>query len=470
MTTIVYGTSGFRNKATIIIEQVIPKISAIISALHNNFNYNKIGIMITASHNPIEDNGLKFVNSNGKMLCSEEELALTEAIKYNIEVKPFKYMTVILGYDLRPSSKIIRDMIIKKCEMYDIQFIDMKYTTTPQLHYLTINPKFEYISYLSDHFNKVVGCNKINITVDCANGVGSLIMKELNSLKNTSIDLIHATNYNKVNHKCGAEYVNKMKCGTKLMVKSNHLYASLDGDADRLNFVYMANNVIQLIDGDQIGIILGIFIKDRLVRLSMTDTIIGFVQTAYANSGSTNYINNVLKFETTYAATGVKHLHKKAEKYDVGIYFESNGHGTILFSNKVINILKYRCENDAKELLALYGFMSNLTGDAIGCLLAIMYIMSLGYNVVENLYLENPVKQVKVVIKNKNIIKVNECETKVIYPVGMQDEIDDLLAGCNGRAFVRPSGTEDVVRVYTEGDAIGLIDRIVEVVEKYANY
>jgi len=30
------------------------------------------------------------------------------------------------------------------------------------------------------------------------------------------------------------------------------------------------------------------------------------------------------------APTGVKHLHKEAAKYDIGVYFESNGHGTIL--------------------------------------------------------------------------------------------------------------------------------------------
>lgn len=31
--------------------------------------------------------------------------------------------------------------------------------------------------------------------------------------------------------------------------------------------------------------------------------------------------------------TGVKHLHHKALEYDIGIYFEANGHGTVIFSN-----------------------------------------------------------------------------------------------------------------------------------------
>jgi len=32
--------------------------------------------------------------------------------------------------------------------------------------------------------------------------------------------------------------------------------------------------------------------------------------------------------------TGVKHLHLKAVEYDIGIYFEANGHGTVIFSDK----------------------------------------------------------------------------------------------------------------------------------------
>lgn len=32
--------------------------------------------------------------------------------------------------------------------------------------------------------------------------------------------------------------------------------------------------------------------------------------------------------------TGVKHLHHEALKYDVGIYFEANGHGTVVFSDR----------------------------------------------------------------------------------------------------------------------------------------
>lgn len=36
--------------------------------------------------------------------------------------------------------------------------------------------------------------------------------------------------------------------------------------------------------------------------------------------------------EPIYAATGVKYLHEKAEHFDIGVYFEANGHGTVIFN------------------------------------------------------------------------------------------------------------------------------------------
>lgn len=48
-----------------------------------------------------------------------------------------------------------------------------------------------------------------------------------------------------------------------------------------------------------------------------------------------------------YAATGVKHLHEKAEHYDIGIYYEANGHGTVIFNKNFLNRLNAVVENRA---------------------------------------------------------------------------------------------------------------------------
>ena len=40
------------------------------------------------------------------------------------------------------------------------------------------------------------------------------------------------------------------------------------------------------------------------------------------------------------AATGVKHLHHKALEFDIGVYFEANGHGTVIFSPSATESIK----------------------------------------------------------------------------------------------------------------------------------
>jgi phosphoacetylglucosamine mutase len=44
--------------------------------------------------------------------------------------------------------------------------------------------------------------------------------------------------------------------------------------------------------------------------------------------------------EPLFAATGVKNLHEKAEHYDIGIYFEANGHGTVIFNEHYLEKLE----------------------------------------------------------------------------------------------------------------------------------
>jgi len=62
---------------------------------------------------------------------------------------------------------------------------------------------------------------------------------------------------------------------------------------------------------------------------------VGVVHTAYANSGAIRYIKNTLGITVKCCPTGVKYSHPEALKFDIGIYFESNGHGTIVFKKKL---------------------------------------------------------------------------------------------------------------------------------------
>lgn len=119
----------------------------------------------------------------------------------------------------------------------------------------------------------------------------------------------------------------------------------MDGDADRLVYFLVtaeSNGKIELVDGDKILSLFALFIREQLIILSEEEDAknsrLGVVQTAYANGASTNYLKQ-LGLEVNFTPTGVKYLHEKAAEFDIGIYFEANGHGTILFSEDFSGLL-----------------------------------------------------------------------------------------------------------------------------------
>ncbi|KMS65471.1 hypothetical protein BVRB_035660, partial [Beta vulgaris subsp. vulgaris] len=114
-------------------------------------------------------------------------------------------------------------------------------------------------------------------------------------------------------------------------------FASIDGDADRVVYFYVdANKKFCLLDGDKIIALVGTYLQ-KLIKEANLNLRIGVVQTAYANGAATNYLQTVIGVPVACVPTGVKFLHHKATEYDIGIYFEANGHGTVLFSPESIS-------------------------------------------------------------------------------------------------------------------------------------
>ena len=79
-------------------------------------------------------------------------------------------------------------------------------------------------------------------------------------------------------------------------------------------------------------------------------------------------------------------------------------------------------------------------------------------------YADLPSKQVKVRVRNRGVIVTADAERRAVRPEGMQAAIDAAVAACGegsaARAFARPSGTEDVVRVYAEARTRELADAL----------
>ena len=68
-------------------------------------------------------------------------------------------------------------------------------------------------------------------------------------------------------------------------------------------------------------------------------------------------------------------------------------------------------------------------------------------------YSDLPSRQTKVPVTNKDLIACSGDEMRVVSPQPLQDELEGAMAATpRGRCFVRPSGTEDYVRVYAEAE------------------
>ncbi|XVF04360.1 hypothetical protein REPUB_Repub05bG0075700 [Reevesia pubescens] len=384
-----YGTAGFRADASIL-QSTVYRVG-ILAALRSLKTQSIIGLMITASHNKVTDNGVKIVDPSGGMLSQEwepfaDQLAnaqtpenllslITEFIeKENIILNGVQSAEILLGRDTRPSGESLLEAAMQGVSsIFGAIALDLGILTTPQLHWMvrarnkgmkvTEHAYFEQISSsfrcLVDLIPNETKSNKMDNTlvVDGADGVGG---EKLEVLKNMLTGLvIEVRNSGKggglLNDGVGADYVQKEKVVPRGF-GSNDVgtrCASLDGDADRLVYFSVLNNgssKIDLVDGDKILSLFALFIKEQLSILTEegneksnnnVQARLGVVQTAYANGASTDYLKQ-LDLEVIFTPTGVKHLHEKAAQFDIGIYFEANGHGTILFSESCLSWLDAR--------------------------------------------------------------------------------------------------------------------------------
>ena len=276
---------------------------------------------------------------------------------------------------------------------------------------------------------------------------------------------------------CGADFV---KTGQRAPPSSQagplERCCSLDGDADRIMYYFLdSDNSFHLLDGDRIATLAAVFLGDLARNAGLTEKLkVGVVQTAYANGASTAYIEQDLKLPCVCTPTGVKHLHHAATKFDVGVYFEANGHGTVVFSDLALKrIAKYEPKSPAQAsaldtIKALTRLINQTVGDALSDLLLIEIILAhkaWGPKEWDLTYTDLPNRLVRIEVPDRNIFKTTDAERKLEEPPGVQAEIDALVGKYkNGRSFARASGTEDAVRVYAEAATKGEADELAKFV------
>lgn len=182
------------------------------------------GIMISASHNPYYDNGIKFFNHNGYKFDKKEEKEI-ETIYNNLDIlkSHFKNKTDI------GSSKRIDDVIGR------------------------------YIVHIKNSFPKNLNLKNIKIVVDTANGasykVAPIIFSELGAEVITINDKPNGYN---INENCGAIHPESL-CKKVKEVGADIGFA-LDGDADRLVVVDNSGNIV---NGDKLLGALSLYLKNQ---------------------------------------------------------------------------------------------------------------------------------------------------------------------------------------------------------------
>lgn len=473
MSGVQYGTAGFRANASLLddVVQRCGTLMALLSAHRKKY----VGIMITASHNPEEDNGVKLVDYTGEMIEGDWEVYANNIVNHEYEDLCFVSLLVmhnlhvsdlanargvIIGVDTRQSGQHLKHLCASKIKELGGTVIDVGIVSTPELqfyvqqvnNYTALHP--DYCSHISLALKELVDevgygkCNKLSgtIHIDCANGVGARKVHKLFSSLKKNFPALHINIFNtgkgRLNHECGADYVEKHQCFPCNMpdIDELDLCFSLDGDSDRVVCFTKKADQFVLLNGDKIATLFASYINSRFE--SESDIRCAVIQTAYANGASTNFIKKQLpRFSVECTSTGVKHLHEAAKRYDVGVYFEANGHGTVLINNPSI-----KCLDKVKQLL------SQVTGDAIGNMLFILHILNAGMSVDEwiSMYDDYPSKQTKLYVPRSKFRTAN-ADTLCIEPHGLQIEMNRIVDGYEcARAFVRPSGTEDGVRLYVE--------------------
>ena len=237
-----------------------------------------MGIMITASHNPYYDNGLKLFGPDG--------LKLSDKIERKIE-----------------------NLIDKK--------IDKQLSEPKVLGRVKIleNGTEEYIKILKKNFPKNFNLKKLKIVIDCANGAGYKSgPKLLQSLGAKVISIGIKPNGLNINKKCGSTFPKKIQSAVKKY--KAHIGISLDGDADR---IIMCDENANIIDGDQIIAALAKRWKNKRMLRG------GVIGTLMSNYGIEKFFKfNNIKF--LRANVGDRYVKEKMKKNNFNLGGEQSGH------------------------------------------------------------------------------------------------------------------------------------------------
>ncbi len=238
-----------------------------------------IGIMISASHNPYHDNGIKIFTRDGQKLSDEIEKEIESLIEGDVS-----------SYLAKPEN------------LGRVQRLD--------------DASNRYIEFVKNSFPKDQSLTNLKIVVDCANGAAYKIApKILWELGAEVIEIGTEPNGFNINEKCGSTHPEALR--TKVLEEKADIGIALDGDADRLLVVDEKGNSV---DGDKL--IALIAEKLHAAGNLKNDTV---VITQMSNLALENYLSYI-GVSTIRSQVGDRYVLEEMRKNRCNFGGEQSGH------------------------------------------------------------------------------------------------------------------------------------------------
>lgn len=342
------------------------------------------GIMITASHNPFSDNGIKVINRYGEKL----------------DDKTTEYIERYIDGDLKAIGVSGSDLPLACGEKIGC-IVDYVAGRNRYLGYL--------ISLASNSYKK------LRIGLDCANGASWMIAKSVFEALGAQTVVIGAEPDGlNVNVGCGSTHIDSL-CR---LVKEEHLDVgfAFDGDADRCIAVDENGNVV---DGDKIMYILGKRLKDR--GILNDDTV---VATIMSNSGFFESLKKIgIKCEQT--TVGDRFVYECMQKNDYSLGGEQSGH---------IIIKKYATTGDGiltalmltEEICDKKMSLAKLSEPVV---LYPQYLVNLRVKdkpaVIDDELVKEKIKQVEALINGKGRVLLRQSGTEPVIRIMVEAETEE---------------------------------------------
>lgn len=327
------------------------------------------GVMISASHNPMPDNGIKFFAAGGHKLTDQSEDAIEAAL------------AAVASRPIGAAVGRIRDAA---------DGLDT---------YLT------HLSGITD-----VNLTPLTVVVDCANGAASIAAPRAYRGAGATVIAISADpDGENINFNCGSTHLEQVQAA--VLEYGADLGLAHDGDADRCLAVDAAGTVI---DGDAIMAVLASAMKDA--GSLKGDTL---VATVMSNLGL-HLAMNAAGITVRTTAVGDRYVLEELRSGGFSLGGEQSGH---------VVMPSYGTTGDGIATgLALMGRMAG-TGKSLRELASIMSAL--------------PQVLINIRVADKNVVAQSESVKLAV----IEGEVE---LGATGRVLLRPSGTEQLVRVMVE--------------------